>query len=145
MSTALNPAEHLDAAGSRIEPALRTAALEQLLTERGLVDRDRLGTSAPAGTAAGPFDGAWFAEPWESRAFDMATSLHGAGLFAWPQFQAALTARIAAWEDARPAGEAPSYFMHWLGAFEDVLAGDGTVFTDEIVQRAAELALRGHS
>ncbi|MGD9989105.1 nitrile hydratase accessory protein [Pseudonocardia sp.] len=83
-----------------------------------------------------------FAEPWEARAFGMAISLHDAGLFAWPQFQAALIARIAAWENHHPEGECYSYYAQWLGALEDVLAGDGTVFTDEVVQRAAELAIR---
>ncbi|MEW2491787.1 nitrile hydratase accessory protein [Streptomyces sp. NPDC048411] len=38
-----------------------------------------------------------FAEPWESRAFGMAVSLYEAGAFTWPQFQAALIDRIAAW------------------------------------------------
>lgn len=87
-----------------------------------------------------------FAEPWESRAFGMAVTLHDAGLFAWPQFQAALIARIAAWEDDHPEGECYSYYAQWLGALEDVLAGDGTVFTDEITQRAGELLQRpaGH-
>ncbi len=37
-----------------------------------------------------------FAAPWESRAFGMAVTLHEAGAFTWPQFQAALIARIAA-------------------------------------------------
>jgi hypothetical protein len=36
-----------------------------------------------------------FAEPWESRAFGMAVSLYETGMFSWPQFQAALIARIA--------------------------------------------------
>ena len=38
-----------------------------------------------------------FAEPWESRAFAMAVALCEAGMFTWPQFQAALIARIASW------------------------------------------------
>ena len=41
-----------------------------------------------------------FAEPWESRAFGMAVTLYEAGLFTWPQFQAALIARIAHWQAA---------------------------------------------
>jgi nitrile hydratase accessory protein len=87
-----------------------------------------------------------FAEPWESRAFGMALTLHDAGAFAWPQFQAALIARIAAWEHQHPAGECFSYYTQWLGALEDVLAGDGTVATAEITERAGALAERpaGH-
>lgn len=33
-----------------------------------------------------------FAEPWESRAFGMAVTLYDAGVFTWPDFQAALIA-----------------------------------------------------
>ncbi len=87
-----------------------------------------------------------FAAPWESRAFGMAVSLSDAGAFEWSQFQAALIARIAAWEAGHPARECWSYYEHWLGALEDVLAADGTVFADEVATRARELAARptGH-
>jgi nitrile hydratase accessory protein len=87
-----------------------------------------------------------FAEPWESRAFGMAVTLHDSGAFAWPTFQAALIARIAAWESGHPEGECWSYYQHWLGALEDVLAGDGTVQAEEIVARAHVLGERapGH-
>ncbi|MHA6796213.1 nitrile hydratase accessory protein [Pseudonocardia bannensis] len=83
-----------------------------------------------------------FAEPWESRAFGMAVSLHDAGAFEWSQFQAALIARIAAWEKGHAEGECWNYYQHWLGALEDVLAADGTVFADEVTARAGELAAR---
>ncbi len=87
-----------------------------------------------------------FAAPWESRAFGMVVSLYDAGAFEWAQFQAALIARIAGWEARYPEGECWSYYQHWLGALEDVLAADGTVFADEVTTRAAELAARpvGH-
>jgi nitrile hydratase accessory protein len=87
-----------------------------------------------------------FAEPWESRAFGMAVTLHDSGAFRWEQFQAALIARIAAWEAGHPSGECFSYYRCWLEALEDVLAGDGTVFADEITARARELGARpaGH-
>ena len=87
-----------------------------------------------------------FAEPWEGRAFGMVITLYEAGLFAWDEFQRALIARIAAWERNPPPGECWSYYQHWLGALEDVLASDGTVFADEIVTRAEMLARRpaGH-
>jgi nitrile hydratase accessory protein len=87
-----------------------------------------------------------FAEPWESRAFSMAIALYDAGLFGWPEFQAALIARISAWEADPPSDQPWSYYQHWLGALEDVLAGLGTVAAEEITSRAAELAHRpaGH-
>ncbi len=87
-----------------------------------------------------------FAEPWESRAFGMVVSLYESGAFDWEQFQGALITRIAAWETAHPEGRGWSYYRCWLGALEDVLAGDGTVFADEIDTRARQLARRapGH-
>lgn len=87
-----------------------------------------------------------FAEPWEGRAFGMVVALHEAGHFTWPQFQSALIARIAAWEEAPAQNESRHYYHHWLGALEDVLARSGTVPTDEIIARAEMLARRpaGH-
>jgi len=57
-----------------------------------------------------------------------------------------LIARISAWEADPPPDQPWSYYQHWLGALEDVLAGVGTVATEEITARAAELAHRpaGH-
>jgi nitrile hydratase accessory protein len=87
-----------------------------------------------------------FTEPWESRAFGMAVSLHEVGLFTWPQFQAALIAHIAAWEAAPAADKQWSYYQHWLAALEDVLADSGTVHADDVTTRAHTLAERpsGH-
>ncbi|ANP53196.1 nitrile hydratase accessory protein [Streptomyces griseochromogenes] len=87
-----------------------------------------------------------FAEPWESRAFGMAVGLHEAGAFTWAQFQAALIARISAWEKASARTEPYDYYPLWLGALEDVLAGLGIVSTDEVTARAKALARRpeGH-
>lgn len=88
-----------------------------------------------------------FAEPWESRAFGMAVSLYQAGAFTWPQFQAALIARIATWETA-PAQDKPyHYYQLWLAALEDVLVGLCAVSTDEVTARAHALARRppGHA
>ncbi|GAA2851370.1 hypothetical protein GCM10010472_05550 [Pseudonocardia halophobica] len=80
-----------------------------------------------------------FTAPWESRAFGMAVALYEAGAFAWPDFQQALITRIAAWEAAPEGGW--SYYTHWLGALEDVLA-----LSDDVGARAAALAGRapGH-
>jgi nitrile hydratase accessory protein len=86
------------------------------------------------------------ASPWESRAFGLAVSLHDAGVFRWPDFQAALIARIAAGERAHPGGAGWSYYGHWLGALEDVLATSGVVPDDATATRAEQLAGRepGH-
>jgi nitrile hydratase accessory protein len=80
-----------------------------------------------------------FAEPWESRAFGMAVTLYAAGAFGWSAFQAALIARIARWE-ADPDRQPWSYYQHWLGALEDVLAANGAVSADEITERASRMA-----
>jgi nitrile hydratase accessory protein len=87
-----------------------------------------------------------FAAPWEGRAFGLVVSLYEAGAFEWSRFQAALIARIGAWERAHPDRAGWSYYEHWLGALEDLLAADGTIAGPEITQRAAQLAGRpaGH-
>src|SRR5215813_13834167 len=87
-----------------------------------------------------------FSEPWESRAFGMAVSLYEAGAFTWPEFQAALIARIGAWESASARGEPWNYYQLWLAALEDVLAGLRAVSADEVTARAHALAQRppGH-
>lgn len=87
-----------------------------------------------------------FAEPWESRAFGLVVTLFEAGAFAWPQFQAALIARIAAWEKRPDRNAGWNYYEHWLGALEDVLLALGTVSIDEVTARAHALAGRppGH-
>ncbi|MGX9789796.1 nitrile hydratase accessory protein [Mycobacterium sp. MMS18-G62] len=87
-----------------------------------------------------------FAEPWESRAFGMAVALCEAGVFSWPQFQGALIARIEQWQATSTDGTQWSYYDHWLGALEDVLAPSVAVVADDITARARELARRpaGH-
>ncbi|WP_329371879.1 nitrile hydratase accessory protein [Streptomyces sp. NBC_01483] len=83
-----------------------------------------------------------FAEPWESRAFGMAVTVYEAGAFTWPQFQAALIARIAAWETAHAQDERYDYYRLWLAALEDVLVGLCAVSTDELTARTRTLAQR---
>jgi nitrile hydratase accessory protein len=83
-----------------------------------------------------------FAEPWESRAFGMAVSLYEAGAFGWPEFSAALAARIGAWQAAPPPDEPWSYYQLWLAALEDVLASVRAVSADEVTARATSLAQR---
>jgi nitrile hydratase accessory protein len=83
-----------------------------------------------------------FAEPWESRALGLVVTLFEAGAFAWPQFQTALIARIAAWEKRPDPNERWNYYQHWLGALEDVLDRQGTVSIDEVTARAHTLARR---
>jgi nitrile hydratase accessory protein len=87
-----------------------------------------------------------FSQPWESRAFGMAVSLSEAGAFAWSDFQAALVARVGAWESASPQHEPWNYYELWLAALEDVLVGMSAVSAGEVASRAQALAQRptGH-
>jgi nitrile hydratase accessory protein len=87
-----------------------------------------------------------FSEPWESRAFGMAVSLYQAGAFTWAEFQAALVARIGAWETASGQDEPWNYYQLWLAALEDVLTSQRAVSEDEVTARARALAQRpaGH-
>jgi nitrile hydratase accessory protein len=84
-----------------------------------------------------------FSEPWESRAFGMAVSLSEAGAFAWPEFQAALIARIRARETESAPDEPSNYYQLWLAVLEDVLVGLHAVSTDDITARSHALAQRG--
>ncbi|MEU7823203.1 nitrile hydratase accessory protein [Catellatospora sp. NPDC049133] len=80
-----------------------------------------------------------FAEPWHSRAFGMAVTLHDAGVFTWNRFQAALIARIGEWENAAEQDQPWSYYDHWLAALEDVLDEQGSVSRDDVATRAHAL------
>jgi nitrile hydratase accessory protein len=100
------------------------------------------------GPAAPPRDNGElvFAEPWESRAFGLAVTLHDAGAFTWDDFRDHLVARIADWERSHPEGECFRYYACWLRALESVVADRGLVAPDELTARATALAERpaGH-
>jgi nitrile hydratase accessory protein len=84
-----------------------------------------------------------FSEPWESRAFGIAVTLSEAGAFTWPEFWAALIARIRTWETASAPEDPWNYYQLWLAALEDVLVGLRAVSTDEVTARSQALARRG--
>jgi nitrile hydratase accessory protein len=81
-----------------------------------------------------------FAEPWESRAFGLAVSLHAGGAFEWEDFRRELVAAIAAWEAGHQPGEQYSYYRCWLAALEELLASEGLVEPRTLEARLAELA-----
>jgi len=87
-----------------------------------------------------------FTEPWESRAFGLAVTLHAGGAFEWEDFRQELITAVARWEQDHPAAEGWSYYTCWLEALEHVLAAESLVGPDDLEQRAAELAGRpsGH-
>ena len=87
-----------------------------------------------------------FAEPWESRAFGLAVTLHEAGVFEWEAFRSRLIARIADWEAAHEPGECYSYYRCWLEALQSLVTDLDLVDAAVLDQRAGELACRpaGH-
>jgi nitrile hydratase accessory protein len=84
-----------------------------------------------------------FAEPWESRAFGLAVTLHDGGGFEWEAFRRELIAAIAR---AEAGGREFSYYRCWLEALEAVVTSEGLVEAGSVERRAAALAERpaGH-
>lgn len=91
-----------------------------------------------------------FSEPWESRIFGVTLSMHEAGYFEWPAFQAELVSAIARWEasgDAVPGATSSfRYYDCWLRAFESLLDRLDLVDTSKVRARLAEHLARpaGH-
>ncbi len=72
-----------------------------------------------------------FAEPWQAQAFALTVELHRQGAFTWPQWSAALGARIA-------AADGGDYYEHWLAALETILAAKGLVDTEALAALKAD-------
>lgn len=85
-----------------------------------------------------------FAEPWESRAFGLAMTLHAGGVFEWEDFRQHLIRAVA--EAERDHDEPFGYYRCWLLALERVLDDKGVVGGEEVLRRARELETRpaGH-
>ncbi len=93
--------------------------------------------SACPGLPIGDADAPVFAEPWQAQAFALVLSLHERGLFSWPEWAAALAARIA---NAQAEGEADlgdTYYNHWLAALEDIVAAKGASSATELQRYAS--------
>jgi nitrile hydratase accessory protein len=87
-----------------------------------------------------------FAEPWESRAFGLAMTLHAGGVFEWEDFRRQLIAAVAEAERDLDPDEPWSYYRCWLTALERVLDDKGVLSTEELLDRARQLDARpaGH-
>lgn len=79
-------------------------------------------------------EGAVFAEPWQARAFALVVALSENGLFSLGDFQAALTARIGAFEQTGAIEGGHDYYTRWIEALGDLLAARG-VRADEHLRR----------
>ncbi|MGH8974001.1 MAG: nitrile hydratase accessory protein [Acidimicrobiia bacterium] len=83
-----------------------------------------------------------FSEPWESRAFGLAVTLHAGGAFEWEYFRQELIVAVGRWEADHPTREGWSYYRCWLEALELVLAAEGMVAPGDVGARAEALAGR---
>ena len=82
-------------------------------------------------------DGPVFAEPWQAQAFALALQLHAGGAFTWPEWAAALAARLKA---AGPDDEAERYYEHWLAALEDLVTAKSLATAPELGARKSAWA-----
>lgn len=96
-------------------------------------------------------DGPVFAEPWQAQAFAMALALHRRGLFTWAEWAQALSAQIAAAQSGGDTDVGDTYYRHWLGALESLVATKGASTLAELAlfqrawDRAAERTPHGRT
>jgi nitrile hydratase accessory protein len=91
----------------------------------------------PLGPGAGGGDEPVFREPWQAQAFALALQLHERGLFTWPEWAAALSARIAQAQAAGDADLGDTYYRHWLAALEDLVVAKRAGSAAELQRYAA--------
>jgi len=66
-----------------------------------------------------------FREPWEAHAFAMVLMLYERGLFTWQEWADTLANQIANAKHAGDADLGDTYYQHWLGALESLVASKG--------------------
>ena len=79
-------------------------------------------------------DGPVFRAPWEAQAFAMAVALHQSGLFTWVEWAHALSTEIAAAQSAGDPDNGDTYYSHWLGALEQLVAAKGASSKQELTR-----------
>ena len=90
-----------------------------------------------------------FSEPWQARAFGLASDLVDGGHFTWDEFRSQLIEAISRWEAASDDGEAAApwdYYRCWLTALEHAVAECDLLSGEAVADRAAAYASRpaGH-
>ncbi|HZU91864.1 MAG TPA: nitrile hydratase accessory protein [Stellaceae bacterium] len=70
-------------------------------------------------------DGPPFRAPWEAQAFALTIALYERGAFTWSEWTAALAEEIARAQQAGDPDTGETYYLHWLGALERVVAAKG--------------------
>ena len=83
------------------------------------------GLAAAVPTLPRDADGPVFREPWEAQAFAMTLQLYRRGLFAWPEWAAALAVEIKRAQQAGDPDTGDTYYHHWLAALERLVAEKG--------------------
>jgi nitrile hydratase accessory protein len=73
-----------------------------------------------------------FQEPWQAHVFAMVLRLHEQGIFSWPEWANALAAQISAAQSRGDADVGDTYYLHWLGALEAIVAAKGASSTSEL-------------
>jgi len=76
-----------------------------------------------------------FREPWQAQAFAMVVRMHQAGHFSWPEWADALATQIQIAQAAGDPDLGDTYYLHWLAAFEQLMANKGLVSADELAAR----------
>ena len=80
--------------------------------------------------AAGPV----FREPWEAQAFAMTLALHERGLFTWKEWADALAVEIGQAQAGGDPDSGETYYLHWLGALEKLVAKKGVATRDMLTR-----------
>jgi nitrile hydratase len=76
-----------------------------------------------------------FHDPWERHVFALAVALCEQGLYHWDEFRDRLIAEVAAADQTAKTGTTnaqPSYYEHWLAAFERLLLEKGICTPEQI-------------
>jgi len=84
-----------------------------------------------------------FLDPWERRVFALAIALCEEGLYRWDDFRDRLIAEIEVAEPSAgpdaPASALPTYYEHWLAAFEKLLIEKGICTPEQVHSLTAGL------
>jgi len=95
--------------------------------------------SAAASVAPVPVcaDGPVFSAPWEAHAFAMTLRLHERGVFTWSEWAQALAGAIRRAQAQGDPDDGSTYYTHWLGALETIIAEKGVTDAASLEGRRA--------
>ena len=77
-------------------------------------------------------EGPVFGAPWQAQAFAMTLALYERGLFTWPEWAQALSARVRTEPQLEGEDAGNAYYRQWLGALEDMVAARGAASAREL-------------